>query len=368
MEILNEDLTLLRDSARGYLSEQGIAAFRSTRELGLTSAEGIGKDLAAMGWMGILLPDEVGGADFGCRAAGLIATEMGSNLTAAPFLSTAILSASILRTCGGETLATWGHKLCDGEAVVALAMDETAKHRPDRVTATATKDGDILVVTGRKTMVVDGVAADRMIVTAKLDGDLVLLWLDPTMAGVFVSPQITLDARDVAQVTIDGARLSPDAILARGATAEAALEQALCAGRVVAAAEQMGVAQAAAEQTRDYLKTRKQFGTEIGRFQALQHRAATLYTELEQTSSLIAAALTAIDEDAADAEVLSRAAKAKSARTGRLATEEGVQMHGGIGMTEEMDLGLFMKRDRALSEFLGDAGCHTEWLLRQRGL
>lgn len=369
MEILNEDLTLLRDSARGYLMEKHpVTAFRALRDAGKTQDPTALKEMAEMGWMGILLPEEAGGVDFGCRAAGLIATEIGRNLTVVPFLSSAILSAVVLRRCGGKALATWGSRIATGEATVAIALDEGAKHRPDRLGATVTQDGDGLVLNGRKSMVVDGNAADRLIVAARQGEELVFLSLDPSTAGVFMTPQVTLDGRDVAQVHFEDVKLAQDAVLASGSDAESAVAGALNVGRAVAAAEQLGVAQAAAEQTWEYLKTRKQFGTEIGRFQALQHRAAHLYSELEQTGSLIAAALNALDAGDEEAEALSRAAKAKAARTGQLATEEGVQMHGGIGMTDEMDLGLFMKRDRALAEFLGDAGMHTEWLLRSKGL
>lgn len=369
MEILNEDLTLLRDSARGYLAENHpVTVFRALRDTGRTSADAIASELAALGWMGILLPENLGGADFGCRAAGLIATELGHNLTAAPFLSTAILSATALRACGGEVLASWGCKMAAGEAIIALAMDEGAKHRPERIDTHLDGAEGGFILTGRKSMVVDGNAADRLIVTAKHDDELVLLWVDPSASGVFVTPQITLDMRDVALVQFDNVALGSEAILAKGTAAEAALSQTLMVGRSIVAAEQLGVAQAVADQTLAYLKTRTQFGIEIGRFQALQHRAAHLYGELEQSASLIAAALSAIDDGDDTAEALSRAAKAKTARTGQLAAEEGVQMHGGIGMTDEMDLGFFMKRDRALAETLGDAGVHTDWLLRARGL
>ncbi|MDA5557615.1 acyl-CoA dehydrogenase family protein [Shimia sp. MMG029] len=371
MEILNDDHQLVADAAAAYLSKSHpIAAFRALREHGAAQGydRAIMTELAELGWMGILLPEEVEGADFGARAAGVIAEEIGRNLTVAPFLSTAVLSASLLRQTGGTALAEWGAKIAQGSTRVALALEEGAKHRPGRITTTLSQTGDSLALTGRKSFVVDGSGADRLIVVAQSAEGLALVLVDPAAEGVLVTSQRLLDDRNAALLRLDEVSVPKEAVLATGAAAQQALDHALCMGRAVAAAEQLGVAKAAAEQTFEYLRTRKQFGLLIGQFQALQHRAADLYCELEQTSSLIARALNAIDAGSAEAEALSRAAKAKMAHVGQQATEEGVQMHGGIGMTDEMDLGLFMKRDRALAEFLGDAGCHTEWLLRHRGI
>lgn len=371
MEILNEDHQMIRDAAAGYLAQNmPTTAFRALRDAG----GNLGYDAAALaeiselGWMGIVLPEAQGGADFGARAAGLIAEEIGKNLSAAPFHSTAIIAATILRNLGGEVLEVWGPKIASGKAVVALATDEGVKHRPTRITTTATPKNGGFSLTGQKAFVVDGVGADRLIVSARLDGALALFWVDPTVDGVSLTAQKMLDARGAVLVKFDAATMSKQSLLASGAVAEQILEKALQIGRAVVAAEQLGIAREVASQTVDYLQTRKQFGTVIGNFQALQHRAADLYCEIEQTASLVAAALNAIDSGADNSETLSHAAKAKAAKTGRAATEEAVQMHGGIGMTDELDLGLYMKRDRALAEFLGDRAFHTEWLLQHRGL
>ena len=371
MEKLSEDHAMVAEAAAGFLAQNHpVAAFRALRDSGapLGYDRAIVGQMAGMGWMGVVLPEDLGGVNFGHRAAGLIAGAMGRNLTAAPFLSTAVIGASVLKHAGGPVAESWGPKLAAGEAVVALAMEEGAKHRPDRIATEARREGDGFVLNGRKSFVVDGVGADRLIVVATLDDAPALFWVDPTAAGVTVVPQVLLDHRNAALVTFEGVGLDGAAMIAGRENAGAVLAAALAAGRAVTAAEQLGVARAAAEATFDYLRTRKQFGMLIGSFQALQHRAADLYCAIEQTDSLVAAALNALDRGADEGEALSRAAKARAALVGRQATEEGVQMHGGIGMTDEMDLGLFMKRDRALSEFLGDAGHHTDWLLRQRGL
>lgn len=371
MEILIEDMQMLRDSAAKYLADhQPVAAFRALRDANdpLGYSPDALREMADLGWMGLILPEENGGAVFGYRAAGLIAEEIGRNLTAVPFLSTAILAATVMRGCGGDVLARWGEKLATGECVVALAMDEGAKHRPQRIKTQANRTADGFELAGQKTFVIDGIGADRLIVTAMLDGELALFWIDPDNAAVTLRPMGLLDHRNAAVVQFDSVKLAADALMAKGDQAELIMAKALCAGRLIVAAEQLGIARECARHTGEYLQTRKQFGVVIGTFQVLQHRAADLYCEIEQTASLIASALIALDRGDEAAEKLSRAAKAKAAKTARQATEEAVQMHGGIGMTDELDLGLFMKRERVLSELLGDRGCHVEWLLRDRGL
>jgi len=369
MELLSEDQQLIADSAAGFVRDgHGIAAFRALRRAGYDANLTITAELAEMGWMGIVIPEAFGGVGFGYRAAGLIAEELGRNLTVSPFVSSAILAGTALASTGGDIAQNWAPKIAAGDTVVALAIDEAAKHRPERVATSLTGTSDALTLSGRKTFVVDGGIADRLIVTAKRGDDLCLVLCDPQAAGVTRASQVMLDHRNAATVIFEDVALTEADILVQGPAAEDVLAKTLAAGRAIAAAEQLGVAKAAAEQTYDYLRTRKQFGVLIGQFQALQHRAADLYCELAQVSSLIAAALNALDEGSDEVETMTRVAKAKMARVGRQATEEGVQMHGGIGMTDEMDLGLFMKRDRALTEFLGDAGYHTEWILRQRGI
>lgn len=369
MELLSEDQQLIADTATGFLRDgHSIDTFRALRDAGDSDNLAITSKLAEMGWMGIVIPEALGGVGLGYRAAGLIAEQLGRNLTVSPFLSSAILAGTALTSAGGENAHYLGPKLASGEATFALAIDEAAKHRPDRIATRVTGEPGVWTLNGRKSFVVDGGIADRLLVVAKSGGELCLVLVDPQAMGVASRAQVTLDNRNTASFLFEDVALAEGDILARGKAAENVLSRTLAAGRVIAATEQLGIAKAAAEQTYEYLRTRKQFGVLIGQFQALQHRAADLYCELAQVSSLIAAALNALDEGDATADTLTRAAKAKMAQVGQQATEEGVQMHGGIGMTDDMDLGLFMKRDRALTEFLGDAGYHTEWILRQRGI
>ncbi|GAA6165872.1 acyl-CoA dehydrogenase family protein [Pelagimonas sp. KU-00592-HH] len=368
MQILTEENTMVREMAAGFLSVNApVETARALRDH--RSALGYDRTLlaetAAMGWYGMLLGEDAGGTDMGAQAAGLIAEEMGRRLTNAPFLSSGVMSASLLRHVGETTLAA---EIASGTAVVTLATDETTKHAPDKIETTAAPSGNGFVLNGSKRFVNDAIDATRVIVPAQTDAGLGLFLVDPALEGVTTRAYRTVDNRNAADLTFDNVQLDGAAQIAVGPEAEAGFAAALRVGRAVASAELVGVSKEAAERTVAYLKERKQFGVTLSKFQALQHRSADLYTQIQTAEAITAAALAAIDEGREDAERLSRAAKAKASKTASLAVREAVQMHGGMGMTDALDIGLFMKKARAAIEHLGDAGCHAEWLLRDRGI
>ena len=384
MRLLNEEQTMIRDMAAGFLNEKApVGAMRALRDGGATRDAALIADMAEMGWFGMLLGEDVGGVDMGAEAAGLVAEEMGRRLTAAPLLSCGVMAASVLRATGPSD---WAAKIAAGTAVVALAIDEHVKHRPDRVDTTAAPLGNGFVLNGAKRFVSDGAAADRVIVTAMTGDGLGLFLVDPSAAGVTTRALKTVDNRDArgrgvttralktvdnrdaADLTFDNVELDGAALLACGDAAQEVLDGALRVGRSVASAELVGVSKEVAERTTAYLKERKQFGVTLAQFQALQHRAADLYTQIQTTEAVVAAALQAIDGGDEDAELLSRVAKAKAGKTASRAVREALQMHGGIGMTDALDIGLFMKKARACAEYLGDGECHGDWLMRQRGI
>ncbi len=363
---MNEEQVMIRDMAAGFLEEKApVAALRALRDAGQTHDAALQGEMAGMGWFGMLLGEEAGGLDMGAEAAGLVAEEMGRRLSASPFLSSGVMAASALRASGE---AHWAGKIAEGTAVVAMAIDERLRHRPEAVACTATKAGNGFVLNGAKRFVSDGAGADRLIVTAMRDAGLALLLVDPAQTGVGTRALKTVDNRNAADLTFAGVELDGAALLASGAAAQAALDGALRVGRAVASAELVGVSKEVAERSTAYLRERKQFGVPLSQFQALQHRAADLYTQIQTTEAVVAAALRAIDDGTDEAEMLSRVAKAKAGKTASLAVREALQMHGGIGMTDELDIGLFMKKARACAEYLGDGECHGDWLLRQRGL
>ncbi len=359
--VLNEDEVMLRDTAEGFFAEK--APVKALRELRDTNdATGFDRalwsEMADMGFAGIVIDEDNGGVDMGFQAAGLLAEQMGKNLTASPFLSTAILAATALREAGSaEQKSAWLPKIASGETVMAVALDEGPKHNPAGIQTTAEKSGNGFKLNGSKAMVIDGHVADQLIVAAKTDDGVAFFLVDPKSDGVEIERTIMVDAHNAARIDLNDVEVDGDALLGES-TAEDAMHKMLAAGRGIVAAELLGAGSEAFRSTVDYIKERKQFGVPVGSFQALQHRASHLYSELEIARSAVLGALTALDAGDEKANHYCAMAKAKLGEVAKLAALEGVQMHGGVGMTDEYDIGLFLKRVRVLQELLGDASYH----------
>ena len=365
-----EDEVMLRDAARGFLSESSpTTAFRANRDVGRTYDPGLWKEMAQMGWTGVLLPEDAGGSDMGHRAAGILAEEMGEVLAASPFISSAVMAASALKGAAADRLSG----IADGTSIYALAIDEGSKHAPLRTDLKAEKSGNAFKLTGRKVFVADGGAANRVLVLARTGGiageaeGLTLFDIDAARAGLTRTAKRTVDERDHAQLDFDAVDATGDDVVGEVDGGMAALATALNAGQAALSAELLGVSAGAFGMTTTYLKERKQFGRTIGSFQALQHRAAHLFAEIEITASAIANAGRVLDQDPENAEIAVSIAKARATQTAKLAVSEGVQLHGGMGMTDEFDMGFFMKRARVGAEWLGDYGYHAARVAAARG-
>ena len=375
--VLNEEQEMLRESARGFLDEKApVSALRKLRdgndETGFD--RDLWKEMAEMGWAGILVDEDHGGADFGFVGAGVLAEEMGRTLTASPFLSTSVLAATALKKIAGDAhKQEFLPKIAAGEALFAMAVDETRKHGPAKTAMAAEKAGNGFKLSGDKTFVADGHVADKIIVAARSAGaageqdGLTLFLVDAQAKGVSVERTKMVDARNAARIKFDGVEATGDDVLGEVDGGYMALEGVLNAGRAGLAAEMSGAAQAGFKMTMDYLKERKQFGSEIGSFQALQHRAAHLYSEIELMKSAILKSLQDLDEHYGMAGPICALAKAKAGEVAKLASQEAVQMHGGIGMTDEYDIGFYMKRIRVAQEMFGDTAFHTDRLAQMRG-
>jgi len=374
--VLNEEQGMLKDAAKGFLKDTApVSQLRQLRDD--QSADGFDRDtwkaMAEMGLTGVLVPEEHGGVAMGHVAAGVIAEEMGRNLTASPYLSTAIMGATALSRFGSSSQkGEWLAKIATGDAITAVAVDEGRKHSPANVTMTAERSGNGFKLNGNKSFVAEGHVADMMIVSARTSGSAadqegVTLFLVPRSAkGVSVDRLSMIDDRNSASVTLEGVELDADAVLGEVDGGLPALEQVLDAGRAGLSAEMSGSAQQCLEQTVDYLKERKQFGEIIGTFQGLQHRAAHLYSEIELGKSIVLKALQTLDAAPEHAAMMVSAAKAKLGRVAQLSAQEAIQMHGGIGMTDEYDIGFFIKRVRVAEALYGDAGYHTDKFARLR--
>jgi acyl-CoA dehydrogenase len=367
---LTDEQRMVKESAEGFFSEHGpVAQLRKLRDT--KDADGFDRSLwakmAEMGFAGVAIPEQFGGAGLGMVAAGLIQEAIGRNLSLSPFLSSAVVSATAIARGGSDDQkAALLPKMAAAELIVALAADEAARHAPNAVATRAEPSGNGFRLSGRKPFVLDGHVADRLIVAARTAGadtdvaGITLFLVDPRAAGVTIDRRSMVDSRNAAAITLDGVQVDGADVLGTVGEGFAILEAALDAGRACLAAEMLGVSAQSFEVTVDYLKQREQFGQKIGSFQALQHRAAHLFCEVELARSATLKALTALDEGDQRAPFFVALAKAKAGEVAKLATNEAVQMHGGIGMTDEYDIGFYMKRARAAAETFGDGAFHGD--------
>jgi len=372
--VLNDEQIMLRDNARGFLSKKApIAHLRHLRDT--HDADGFSrplwKDFVEMGWAGILVPQNYGGLGLGHVEAGVVMEELGRTLTPSPFLSTAILAANALARAGNEKQKSeYLSRIVAGDLIGTLAVDESAKHRPEKTAMAATRSGSGFILNGVKTFVLDGHVANLFIVAARTAGSpgetkgVTLFLVDSTAKGIRAERTPMVDTHNAARVTFENVNVPADNVLGEVDAGWVTLEGTLNVGRAAVAAELMGAADEAFTRTVGYLRERKQFGRLIGEFQALQHRAANLYCELEVSRSAVLKALQMLDESFASAGAIVSVAKAKTGQSATLAVQEAVQMHGGIGMTDEFDVGLFMKRVRVGQELFGDANFHADRLAR----
>ena len=365
-----EDQTMLADTVTGFVANAGAIKTQLRRLRDSGDAAGydpkLWKQFGEMGLTGVLLSEADGGLGLGHVEAGIVLREIGRNLTPSPFLATAVIGAIALGAATDEVKGRYLPGIIAGETVLALAVDEGAKHRPERIALRAERAGNGFRLTGAKDFVIHGATADALIVATRTSGsdrdaDGITLFAVPRdAAGIGHKAVRLVDSAMASHVTFDGVQVDGGTVIGDVDGGRALLEKVLNAGRVGAAAELNGVGGGAFALTTGYLKTRKQFGRLIGEFQALQHRAAHLYAELEIADAAVIKAQQLLDGGSARADVMVSVAKAKATLATNLAVREGVQMHGGVGMTDEYDIGLFMKRERALTEFLGDASYHAD--------
>ena len=370
---LDDDQTALQDTIRDFVAEHApVSHMRTLRDA--NDATGFSRDLwksfAEMGFTGILIGEADGGLGLGHVEAGVVLEEIGRNLSPSPFLATAVAAVAALEDTAHA--ARWFPGIVAGETVAALAIDEGAKHR-DGVALKAERSGNGFKLTGKKQFVTHGHVADLLIVAARTagspdDADGVTLFAIPRDAtNLTATPERLADASIAARLEFDGVEVDADAVIGEVDGGRSPLDRLLRAGRTGASAELLGVGGGAMDMTVGYLKERKQFGALIGSFQALQHRAAHLYSEMEVARAAVLKTQQLLDagSDAADTAV--SVAKAMTSLATTLSVQEGVQMHGGIGMTDEYDIGFYMKRARVLAEMFGDANFHADKIARGAG-
>lgn len=374
--VLSEEQSMLRDSARGLISDKApVSHLRHLRDS--KDATGFSRELwksfAEMGFSGLLVPEEFGGGGLGYVEAGVVMEEIGRALMPSPFLATAVIAASALSRGGSAAQKSeYLPKMSAGGLLATLAVDEGTKHRPLRTELKAVRSGNGFKLAGSKALVVDGHVADLLIVAARSAGaagessGITLFLVDPKAKGIATERTIMVDSHNAARIDFDGVEVDADHVLGEVDQGFGLLEGVLNIGRGAVASEMVGLSEEVFSRTVTYLRERKQFGKAIGEFQALQHRAAQLYVDIEITRAAVLKALQTLDGNLENAASAVAVAKARAGTTATRAVQEGVQMHGGMGMTDQFDIGFFMKRARVCEELFGDANYHADQLARMR--
>jgi alkylation response protein AidB-like acyl-CoA dehydrogenase len=374
--VLTEEQELLRDTVREFAKERSpVTALRDLRdrrdETGFSRE--LWKEMAELGWTGIVFPEDVGGSDLGYAELGIVLEECGRTLMAHPFLSTVVLGGNaVLLGASEQQKKDVLTGVCSGDTVLALAHQEHGRFDPYAVATRAESSGDDFTLSGEKTFVLDGHVADQLVVSARTSGGagdrdgISLFLVDRTASGVEVTRTIMVDSRNAAQIALRNVRVEQGDLLGVLDHGAEILDPVFDRAAIALSAEMLGTIEEAYERTIEYLKTREQFGVLIGSFQALKHRAAEMLCELDLSRSVVLEALRALDADRGDVAQIASAAKARLSDTGVLVGCESVQMHGGIGMTDEEEIGLFLKRLRAAELTLGDAAYHRDRFARLR--
>ena len=376
--VLTEDQELLAQTARDFVrTNSPVSRLRALRD-GQDSvgfSPDLWQEMAQLGWAGILIPEEYGGAGLGLADFAVVLEAVGRNLAPEPFLSTVLLGGQLLADAGSpEQKQAWLSGVATGEKILALAYQEArSRYDLNRVSTRATAEGDAWRLLGEKIQVLDGQNADALIVSARTSGEdtdpdgITLFLIAPDTPGVALIPQTRVDGRAAALVNLDGVKVGAESIVGTVGQGFQTLSYIVDLATVGLCAEMLGGMSQVFDDTLAYLKTREQFGVVIGSFQALKHRAANVFMEIELCRSAVMAAANAADAGESDLALLVSLAKARCSDAFVLATNEGVQMHGGIGMTDEHDAGLYMKRARAAEMTFGDAAWHRDRWARLRG-
>lgn len=368
--VFNEEERLLADTAKEFLAAKcPVGVLRRLRDgkdvLGYDTDAW--REMVALGWTAIPFPEALGGLDFGYRGLGAVLEQMGRTLAASPLFASVVLGGSALML-GGTAGQQAEHvpAIIAGTRRLALALEERPRHDPLAVSLPARRTGDGYVLDGDKVFVVDGSFADLLLVAARTAGNAgeaegISLFLVPSdTPGVERTRTWMLDSRNAARVRFSGVKVGADAVLGRVDGGWAVLEETLDRGNACLAAEMLGIGQWLFDTTIAYLKERIQFDVPIGSFQALQHRAAAMYAELALARSAVMAGLGSLEGPAERRRQLVSLAKAKMSGVLERVSAESIQMHGGIGVTDELDVGLYVKRGRVARHTFGDADYHGQ--------
>ena len=375
--VLTEEQEMIQETAREFVRERSpVAALRELRNTKDATgfSRSLWKEMAELGWAGIVVPEELGGAGLGYAELGVVLEETGRILMAHPLVSTVLLGGSAILLGGNETQKKDVlPSVCEGDRILALAYQEAGRYDPYRVSTRAEPGGQGYRITGEKTFVLDGHVADQLVVLARTSGEvrdrdgLTLFLVDAGTPGLTVTRTFMVDSRNAAKVRLDGVEVDRSRVVGAVDGGAEVIDPVLDRATVGLSAEMLGSFREAFDRTLQYLKERKQFDVPIGSFQALKHRAAFMFCEIELARSVVMEALRAIDANRPDVPLLASLAKARCSDAFVHVGNEGVQIFAGIGMTDEEEIGFFLKRARVAEQTAGDSAYHRDRFARLRG-
>ncbi|WP_416878478.1 acyl-CoA dehydrogenase family protein [Litorimonas sp.] len=357
----SEEELMLEEAAIGFLTEDyGLPAFRKLRDNQETFSAEMWQGISEMGWPGIIIEEKFGGSNMSTLAACTIVNIVGQSLSSIPFISSAVIAPkAIQETATEKQMSAWLIPLSQGDTRTAISVNTS--------TLTLSDASSGYSLSGTSTHLVDGNSAEYVLTTALKNGEEFLCRLSLSGDGIERTPLTSIDGRDIATVKFDKVQITTDDLVGKGPLRENQKQRLFAFGSLVYSAELVGMARAAFEMTLAYLKERKQFGQVIGSFQALQHRMSLLFIDLSQAEALVAKTANMFDESDPQFLRFASLSKAKAGKTALAIANESIQMHGGIGMTEEYDIGLYLKRVAVSEQIFGDYNYHADKAARLAG-
>ncbi len=369
---MTKEQELLRDAVAGYLSTRyDLTKSRTIAKTGAGIAPEVWRGFAEdLGILGAALPESVGGIGGGPVETMIVAEQLGAALVIEPYVDTVVIGGGLLQRAGGDRAQALLESVVGGEAIIGFAaLEPKSGSSLNDVSTTARRDGDEWVLDGAKIVVSSAPIASHLIISARTAGDrrdtegisLFLVEFDPANppAGVEAKHYRTIDDRRASDLTITGLRLPADALLGAEGGAWESIEATIDEAIAAVSAEAVGLMRKVLNDTVEYTKQRQQFGQAIGSFQALQHRMVDMYMELEQAISAQYLATLKLDAAPADRARAASAAKVTISRAARFIGQNAVQLHGGMGMTEELAIGHYFKRLTAIDYEFGTSDSHV---------
>ena len=367
--IINEEQKMLKESTKEFLdSKSPLSSMRNLRDNNFqTYNKDLWVEMVEMGWTSLTIPEKYNGLNFGYVGLGQVLEEMGRKLTVSPIISTVLMSSTLINLSKNEILKTkLFQEIMNGSKLLTLAHEEGKHHNSNSLDTLISKEEDFFVLNGKKNFVIDGSISDYLIVSAKDESgsNTLIVLVDADTNGIKFNHKVHMDSRTYTDITFNNVKIEKDNFLSSNGDGFSILDKTFDIARIGLASEMLGSVQEAFEITMAYLKEREQFGVKIGSFQALQHRSALMFGEIELCKSIVLKALQSIDLNDSNLSKHASLAKAKLGLVFKLVSNEAVQMHGGIGVTDDADIGFFLKRARVVQRILGDSNYHLDRLAK----